>query len=98
MAQTVQGLKDFFDSTGTNLPVTNQQLTEVDDWLTSHTGIENPTPDDLVDFVFNMLREQVVSNKRGGTTPVWGCTSRNAGSRRRRVPGRPGCCAACTSI
>ncbi len=72
MAQTVQGLKDFFDSTGTNSPVTNQQLLEVDSWLSDHTGIENPTPSDLADYLYNMLREQVVSHKRGTTVPVWG--------------------------
>lgn len=72
MVQTVQGLKDFFDSTGHNPAVTNQQLLEVDDWLQAHTGIENPTPDDLVDYLYNMLREQVVSNKRRDITPVWG--------------------------
>lgn len=72
MPQTVQGLKDFFDSTGNNPPVTNSQLTELNDWLTSHTGIESPTPDDLVDHLYNMLREQVVSHKRGITVPVWG--------------------------
>ena len=48
MPQTVQGLKDFFDSSGTNDPVTTNQLLAVDAWLTDHTGIENPTPGDLV--------------------------------------------------
>lgn len=72
MAQTVQGLKDFFDSTGNNPVITNQQLTELNSWFSSHTGIANPTPDDLVDFIYNMLREQVVNYKRGAMTPVWG--------------------------
>lgn len=72
MPQTVQGLKDFFDSTGTNPAVSNQQLNEVNDWLSAHTGIESPTPDDLVDYFYTMLREQVVSHKRGTTVPVWG--------------------------
>ena len=76
MAQTVQGLKDFFDARdnvpGTFPAVTNQQLTEVTDWLLSVTGIEAPTPDDLVDFIYNMLHEQVISHKRENTISVWG--------------------------
>lgn len=71
MPQTVQGLKDFFDSTGTNPPVTNSQLSDVDDWLAAHIGIETATPDNLVDFIYGMLREQVISHKRSQTTPSW---------------------------
>jgi len=76
MAQTVAGLKAFFDARD-NVPadfpaVTNQQLTEVDEWLTSVTGIESPTPDDLVDFLYTMLKQQVVSHRRGTTNPIWG--------------------------
>lgn len=68
MPATNQDLKDFFAFTGNNPAVTNGQLQSVSDWLTEHKGLETPADaDDLVDFLYESLRQQVVSFKRQNT-------------------------------
>ena len=60
-----QDLKDFFALTGNNPAVTNGQLQSLSDWLTEHIGTDGPaTADDFVDYVYQTIREQVVSHKR----------------------------------
>jgi len=66
---TNQDIKDFFALTGTNPAVTNAQLADVSAWLTQHRGLESPaTAGDLVDYVYQTLREQVISHKRNTAT------------------------------
>ncbi len=69
---TAQDLKDFFAHVPDLDPVTNQQLAELAEWFTDHTGTENPTPNDFIRNIHQMYTEQVVSHKRTTTNPVWG--------------------------
>ena len=63
---TKKNIKDFFALTGNNPPVTDQQLSDVEEWLKS-TGIEEPTLDDLVDYLYKTIKQQVVSHTRSKT-------------------------------
>lgn len=73
MPATNQNLIDFFALTGNNPSVTNQQLTDLSDWLTDHIGLDAPADaDDVVDYIYKTFREQVIAHKRAATTPVWG--------------------------
>ncbi len=69
---TTQNLKTFFAHVSTLDPVTNDQLTDLSDWFTSHTGIENPTPNDFIEHIHTMFDQQVRSHKRAKSTQVWG--------------------------
>ena len=69
MAATSQDLINFFALAGHT--VTNGQLLSLAAWFTDHTGIENPTPDDFIDFIHTMFGQQVISHKRSTSTPVW---------------------------
>jgi hypothetical protein len=64
MAATNQNIKDFFALTGNNPAVTNQQLTDTSVWLDSVIGGTGSTADDLVDFIYKTIKQQVVSYKR----------------------------------
>ncbi len=66
MSATAQDLKDFFALTDNPdvEPVTDDQLLAVEAWLEDHTGIENPGPDDLIDYLYTTLKQQVISHKR----------------------------------
>lgn len=81
MAATSQNLKDFFALSGNNPAVTDGQLQSVSDWLTDNLGLNNvvdvlgvptlPPPadaDDLVDYFYRHVREQVLNYKRRTTT------------------------------
>lgn len=72
MAATNQDLKDFFALSGNNRALTNVMLTQLSTWFTAHTGIESPTPDDFIDYVFNTFEQQVKSHKRSTLNPTWG--------------------------
>jgi hypothetical protein len=62
---TNQTVKDFFASSGNNPEVSNTQLTKISDWLTEHKGLDAPaTADDLVDYIYQTLREQVLAHRR----------------------------------
>lgn len=71
MAATNQDLKDFFALTGNNPPVSNAQLQDLADWLSEHAGIETPTANDVVDFVYKTFREQIVAFKRRRVNQTW---------------------------
>ena len=62
MPATAQNLKDFFALSGNNPPVTNAQLTALNDWLTDMT--DKSGADGLVDHVYETLKQQVISHKR----------------------------------
>ena len=65
MAATSQNLKDFFALTGDNPTVTNAQLQSVSDWLTEALGLDSAAgADDLVNYIYDMLAQQVVAYKR----------------------------------
>lgn len=65
MAATNQNLKDFFALSGNNPALTNAQLTDLSDWLTDHNGLSVPADvDDIVDYLYDTLRQQVISYKR----------------------------------
>ena len=72
MAATAKDLKDFFALSGNNAPVTNAQLDDLAAWFSDHTGTENPTPDDFVDYVYETFRQQVVSHKKSTSVQAWG--------------------------
>ena len=69
---TTQDLKDFFAHVQELDEVTNLQLTELAEWFTSHTGIEDPTPNDFIRDIHKNYTEQVVSHKRSIFNPTWG--------------------------
>lgn len=69
---TSQNLKDFFAHVTDLDPVTNQQLTELSEWFTTHTGIENPTPNDFIRDIHKTYTQQVISHKRSIFNPTWG--------------------------
>ncbi len=64
MAATSQDLKDFFALSGNNPPVTDAQLDKVQDWLDDVRGLTNSTPDDLVDYIYQAIKEQVLAHQR----------------------------------
>lgn len=69
---TIQDLKDFFAHVPGLAPVTNQQLIDLGDWFTSHTGKESPTPNDFIEHIHELFAQQVRSHKRTQSTHVWG--------------------------
>ncbi len=69
---TPKDLKDFFAHVPDLDPVTNQQLTDLADWFTSHTGKEDPQPNDFIRDIYNTYDQQVRSHKRAAMTHVWG--------------------------
>ena len=72
MASTNQNLKDFFALTGDNPSVTNSQLQDVGDWLTSHLNLDSPaTTDDVINYVYSTFRDQVLAFKRRQTGVTW---------------------------
>ncbi|KKN67782.1 hypothetical protein LCGC14_0458150 [marine sediment metagenome] len=71
MSATAQNIKDFFALTGNNPAVENNQLTALSAWFSDHTGIETPTPDDFVDYIYTMFQQQVVSHKRATSAHTW---------------------------
>ena len=70
MAATAQDIKDFFALSGNNPPVTNAQLVSLDDWLKGITGGDGGA-DELVDYLYEMLRQQVISHKRATSAHTW---------------------------
>ncbi len=71
MAATAQDLKDFFALTGNNPPITSDQLGALADWFTDHTGIEAPTPNNFIDFIYSTFDSQVRSHKRATAVFTW---------------------------
>lgn len=71
MPATAQDIIDFFALSGNNPTVTNAHLQRVGDWATAIYGIESPTPDDLVDILFQFLRQNVISYERSLTEVVF---------------------------
>ncbi len=71
MSATAQNIKDFFALSGNNPPVTNDQLTDLAAWFSDHTGTENPTPDDFIDYIYTMFSQQVISHKRSTSAHTW---------------------------
>ncbi len=71
MAATNQNIKDFFALTGSNPPVTNDQLTDLADWLSSVTGEATPNADSVVDYIYKTFAEQVRAHKRRTTATDW---------------------------
>ncbi len=69
---TPQDLKDFFAHVPELDPVTNKQLVELADWFTSHTGKENPTPNDFIRDIHKMYTQQVKSDKKSKSVHTWG--------------------------
>ena len=69
---TAQDLIDFFAHAPDLDPVTNQHLTELADWFTSHTGKENPTPNDFIRNIHETYTQQVVSHKKAQSVQTWG--------------------------
>ena len=68
---TTQDLKDLFAHVPDLDPVTNQQLTDLAAWYTSHTGKENPTPNDFIRSIHELFSQQVVSFKRAKSSHEW---------------------------
>jgi len=60
---TAQDIKDFFALTGNNPALTDAQLGLVQSWLSEQKG-SAAGPDDLIDAMFNTVKEQAVSFKR----------------------------------
>jgi len=67
MAATNQNIKDFFALTGNNPTVTNQQLLNVQKWLDDAEGLENSDANDLIDYLYESIKNQVISHKRAAT-------------------------------
>ena len=62
---TKQDIKDFFALTGNNPPVTNAQLLSIEDFLSDRLTVPTMvTEDTLIDYIYQILREQVISHKR----------------------------------
>ncbi len=69
---TPKDLKDFFAHVPDLDPVSNNQLLELADWFTDHTGTNDPTPNDFIRYIHKTFSQQVRSRKRVKLEPVWG--------------------------
>ncbi len=69
---TPKTLKDLFAHVPDLDPMTNQQLIELAEWYTWHTGKENPTPNDFIRDIYETYDQQVRSYKRSKLSQVWG--------------------------
>lgn len=62
MPATGQDIKDFFALSGNNAAVTNGQLVRVQTWMNS-IGVANSDGDDLVDHLYEYLKESVLHSE-----------------------------------
>ena len=63
MPATPADIIAFFALSGNRPTITGPQLTRVQAWLDTVLGLTSSTPDNLTDFIYDLLRDRVLDSE-----------------------------------